>query len=188
MANLRGTTELGQVSAYTAPTYDYGRLASLTQELASPNVRRLRSGLRESILSTSNIENPAARAMALRKSMEGYGQGVESAVAGARSGALSAYKEEYGAQSDAARLAWAEQAMRDRLQWQQDSADTEELRKKKAPIHTVQYLNHDPLASGRNNAPSSSGYWNLGYGGAADRAGAQQTSSFNTADPLGLLG
>lgn len=181
-----GVVEMPGVSPYVPPAYDYGRISSLTQELASPNVRKLRSGLREAMLSTSNIENPAARSMMMRRSLEGYGQGLESAIGGARSGALSAYSQEYGPQAEAARLSWSEQAMRDRLQWQTEQ-QAQEGSRLSAPAHTTTYLSHDPLASVRNTDPSTSGYWNLGYGGQSQPS-SSGVSSFNSTDPLGLLG
>lgn len=111
---LSGQQELKPVSPWTPPPVDYGRIDQLTQELSAPSTRRLRSGLRESFQSAQGQENPAVQAMLMRRSLEGYGTGIEQAIAGGRSGALSAYQQEYAPLVDASRLTWAENALRER--------------------------------------------------------------------------
>lgn len=145
-------------------------------------------------MSAQSADNPAVRAMLMRRSLEGYGQGLESAVAGGRSGALSAYAQEYGPQVDAARLAWSEQVMRERLKWQNEQTALDrqtqtQSRLDSAPrTNSISFLSHDPLASVRNTAPSTSGYWGGMYMNTYGGGGTSAPSTMNSADPLGLLG
>lgn len=78
---------------FEAPKYDRRRVRQLAQQQAAPQVRKLRNTVQQAM--GQGFENPNVRAMTLRQALEGYGLGLEGALAGAHSRAAAEYKTEY---------------------------------------------------------------------------------------------
>lgn len=64
---------------------DKRRVKALTQKAMAPRLRLLRSALSRALV--RSYENPNVRRMIVREALQGYGQGVETARAGAEAGA-----------------------------------------------------------------------------------------------------
>lgn len=79
----------------TLPTYDTGAVESLAQRFAAPGIRNLRNTMQET--QQGYYENPNVKRMTLRDAVAGYGQGLESTMAGALNSASSIYGQQYGA-------------------------------------------------------------------------------------------
>lgn len=79
---------------YTAPKYDTGRIESLAQRTAAPGIRNLRSQVQAT--QQGYYENPNVKAQTLRDALAGYGQGLESVMAGALATSTNMYNQEYG--------------------------------------------------------------------------------------------
>ena len=107
------------VQPYSAPVYDSTRVEQLTQQYAAPSVRQLGGALSETLHTGSYADNPAISALSARKALEGYGQGLEGALAGARGQASSQYGQEYNALSGAQQLAWQQQQANLKDYWQE---------------------------------------------------------------------
>lgn len=118
-----GTTStvepMAQVPPFPTPPVDIGRIESLTQQFAAPYTRRSRMALREALMRSQQIENPATRAFYARQALEGFGGGLEEAIAGSRRAALSTYQMEYQPETHAAEAVWAEKRARERIEWEE---------------------------------------------------------------------
>uniref|UniRef100_A0A6M3IMQ7 Uncharacterized protein n=1 Tax=viral metagenome TaxID=1070528 RepID=A0A6M3IMQ7_9ZZZZ len=79
------------------PEWDENRIGELTQQEATPDIRRLRQQVRE--VQGKYYDNPNVKRMTLRDAMAGYGMGLEDVMAGARRRAQSEYAAEYGPQA-----------------------------------------------------------------------------------------
>ena len=86
---------------YTPPTYDEQKIKAMTQEQAAPAVRGLRNAVQR--ISSRYYDNPNVAKMTLRESLEGYGQGLQSAMSQAANTARRLYNTQYGYQADAAK-------------------------------------------------------------------------------------
>ena len=87
---------VGGPPALNLPAYDEGKVASLTQQYAAPGIRNLRNTVQQ--VQQGYYENPNVKAQTLRDTLAGYGQGLESVMAGAGKSAVSEYGQEYGAE------------------------------------------------------------------------------------------
>jgi len=92
---------MGELPVYEAPKWDEERIKSLAQRIAAPGLRNIRQQVQRA--STMPSTNPNIRAMTLREALSGYGQGLESIMGGARSGAGQEYAREYGTKESEAR-------------------------------------------------------------------------------------
>lgn len=88
--------------SYTVPERKPERVEELTQQLAAPGVKGLRSQVQRAI--GKRYVNPQVARMTLREALAGYGQGLESVMGGARRGALTQYEQEYAPQVEKSRL------------------------------------------------------------------------------------
>jgi len=79
---------------------DKRRVKALTQKALAPRLRQLRSALERALV--RSYENPNVRRMIVRGALEGYGQGIEEARAGA---------ERFGLQEEAAERATTNQEL-----------------------------------------------------------------------------
>lgn len=86
---------------YTPPLYDEQKIKAMTQEQAAPAVRGLRNAIQR--VSSRYYDNPNVAKMTLRESLEGYGQGLQSAMSQAANTARGLYNTQYGYQADAAK-------------------------------------------------------------------------------------
>lgn len=82
--------------SYKLPEYDTAKVESLGQRFAAPGVRHLRSALQD--VQQGSYENPNVKRMTLRDSLAGYGQGLESVMAGALKEGANIYGQQYGAE------------------------------------------------------------------------------------------
>jgi hypothetical protein len=102
--------KIGGYSApqYKAPLYNERKVQALTQQQVAPAIR----GLRSAIMRTQNTqgENQNVNRMTMRDALAGYGQGLQSAMAGASATARGLYNEEYARESDAAKTNFEAQA------------------------------------------------------------------------------
>lgn len=78
------------------PTYDTGAVESLAQRFAAPGIRNLRNTVQE--VQQGVYDNPNVKRMTIRDALAGYGQGLESTMAGALGTASNIYGQEYGPQ------------------------------------------------------------------------------------------
>ncbi|MHA2135345.1 MAG: hypothetical protein ACW99J_15910 [Candidatus Thorarchaeota archaeon] len=91
-----------------APTLrevDKRRVKELTQKNMAPRLRLLRSALQRALV--RSYENPNVRRMIVREALQGYGQGVEEARAGAERMAMGEEREERGTANQNLMLAYA---------------------------------------------------------------------------------
>ena len=96
------TPEMYNVPDFEKPEYDEGEVKSRARKKAAPYLRTLRSELQRA--STQQYENPNVRSMSLRDAMTGYGQGLESIMAGAESQARAEYGQEYAMDYESAKI------------------------------------------------------------------------------------
>lgn len=75
------------------PPYDTNRVESLAQRFAAPGIRQLRSAMQDT--QQGYYENPNVKRMTLRDALSGYGQGLESTMAGALRSGADIYNQEY---------------------------------------------------------------------------------------------
>lgn len=94
--------------SYVAPEYNEMKVKRLTQEQLAPAVRGLRSALQR--VASKRYDNPNVGRMTLRDALAGYGQGLQSAYAGASATARNLYNEEYSREADAAKTNFTAQA------------------------------------------------------------------------------
>lgn len=98
----------------TMPILDTNRVASLTQEFASPTIRAGRNALRETLAGGSR-SNPVSRGYQIRGAIQGFGDTVEKAVGGARQPAVSLANQEMMTKFDTdktnANMSWAKTLM-----------------------------------------------------------------------------
>ena len=81
---------------YNLPAYDTGKVEGLAQRFAAPGIRNLRSAVQG--VQQGSYENPNVKRMTLRDSLAGYGQGLESVMAGALKEGAGIYGQQYGAE------------------------------------------------------------------------------------------
>lgn len=86
---------------YNAPTYDEGKVDTLTQRKSAAGLRAARSALQQ--ISGGYYENPNVKRMTLRDALAGYGQAVENVMSGAGTEARNEYNMKYGIESDTAK-------------------------------------------------------------------------------------
>ena len=80
--------------------YDYGKVEGLAQRYAAPGIRQLRNTVQQ--VQQGYYENPNVKSQTLRDTLAGYGQGLETVMAGAEKSAANVYGQEYGAQVQSA--------------------------------------------------------------------------------------
>jgi hypothetical protein len=80
-----------------APTYDEQRVHVLGQQVAAPGIRALRNKLNQ--VANQSFQNPNVKRVTLRDALSGYGQGLESVMAGAQRQGQAMYQSEYDAQA-----------------------------------------------------------------------------------------
>jgi hypothetical protein len=109
---------MGDMPTFTAPEYDEGAIAKKTQKYAAPGIRGLRTAMQET--TAQRYDNPNVKRMTLRDALLGYGQGLESVMAGAGKTASAEYAQEYAYKYKEAGMnyATAVQAVRDKYQGQ----------------------------------------------------------------------
>jgi len=83
---------MGNLPTLTMPKVDKRRIRALQQEAAAPAVRKLREGLQGAM--NISTDNPNVRRMTLREALQGYGTGLEGAMAGAGSQARAEHQQE----------------------------------------------------------------------------------------------
>lgn len=94
-SSSRSTTPGSGTGDGIIPPYDTAKVESLAQRFAAPGVRRLRSALQD--VQQGYYENPNVKRMTLRDALSGYGQGLESTMAGALRSGADIYNQEYTA-------------------------------------------------------------------------------------------
>ena len=106
--------ETPSAPSISMPTIDTNRIASLTQEFASPSIRAGRNALRETLAGGSR-SNPVLRSYQTRGAVTGFGDVVEKAVGGARQPAVSLANQELQSNIDTqktnANMQWAKTLM-----------------------------------------------------------------------------
>ena len=110
LAETLSPIPLPEAPSISMPTLDTNRIASLTQEFASPTIRAGRKALRETLAGGSR-SNPVLRGYQTRGAIEGFGDTVEKAVGGARQPAYSLANQELQSNIDTqktnANMSWA---------------------------------------------------------------------------------
>jgi|GEM_PF-3960616 len=96
--------ELPDLPTLTMPKPDKRKIRALTQEISAPAVRKLREGLQGAM--NVNSDNPNVRRMTLREALQGYGTGLESAMAGAGSQARQEHQQELNLLAQEAQKNW----------------------------------------------------------------------------------
>jgi len=102
--------------SYTVPERRPERVEELTQQLAAPGVRGLRTQVQRAI--GRRYVNPQVARMTLREALAGYGAGLESVMGGARTTALGQYETEYAPQAEKARLEYQTGISRAQSEWE----------------------------------------------------------------------
>ena len=102
--------------AFVAPEWDEQEIASLTRKLSSPGVRGLRTGIQQ--VAGRHYEAPAVRRMTLRAALAGYGQGLESVMAGSRQAAGAEYGQKYARGLEARKLEYESEIRRKEQEYQ----------------------------------------------------------------------
>ena len=103
---------------FSAPRYNEGKIASLTQTQSAGAVRGLRSAMQR--LSGQRSDNPNAKRMLLRDAMAGYGQGLQNAISRASESARGLYNTEYAALADVAKTNYITDAQAKQAKYQAD--------------------------------------------------------------------
>lgn len=85
--------ERGTAPVFNAPEWDKSEISRMTQEQAAAPIRTLREMHQR--MASRLPSNPQSRVL-LKDALAGYGSGLESAIAGAKRGALSEYGQKYG--------------------------------------------------------------------------------------------
>lgn len=88
----RRTVFKGERPELELPEFDKGRLRQLRQQAAAPGIRKLRTALNRALV--RSYENPNVARMIQRSALAGYGEGLESVLAGAGRTAASEYQAE----------------------------------------------------------------------------------------------
>lgn len=83
---------------YDAPDRDEDRIRKLTAMNAAPGLRALRSQIQAA--QNKTYRNPTMKRLTLRDALAGYGQGLESVLAGAKNAGLQEYDREYASEVD----------------------------------------------------------------------------------------
>lgn len=96
--------ELPDLPTLTMPKPDKRKIRALTQEISAPAVRKLREGLQGAM--NVNSDNPNVRRMTLREALQGYGTGLESAMAGAGGQARQEHQQELNLLAQEAQKNW----------------------------------------------------------------------------------
>jgi hypothetical protein len=87
----------GELPEYMLPEFDRSRVSELTElEMGAP-LGRLRQGLNRALIEARYSDNPNVRALARKKALSGYGEGLSDIRTGAHRRALSQYAPEYQA-------------------------------------------------------------------------------------------
>ncbi|MBV6340444.1 hypothetical protein [Candidatus Magnetobacterium casense] len=164
-----------EVSPYFAPQQDWDRIRFLQQQQAAPAVRKLRKGLLSTLQTARRAENPNVQGLIGREALSGYGEGLESAMAGAGGEAQRMYAPEYSADVQAGLLNWQADERRKLLDYEMAQKEyffdkerrAREGFNRKEPTHTLRNmpfststLGQDLSGGGQitrvaNNAPPS---------------------------------
>ena len=83
-----------EADEFEGPEWDKRYIARMAQQKAAPEIRKLRTAYQQA--AGQSFENPNVKAMTLREALGGYGQGLQSAMAGGEERALREYSEKYG--------------------------------------------------------------------------------------------
>lgn len=105
---------------YEPPTRDLERVKKLTQEAAAPQLRGLRTEVQRAM--GKRYANPNVARMTLREALAGYGQGLESVMAGARAAGRSAYETEYAPLAEKARVEYQTGVSKAQQEWEAQRA------------------------------------------------------------------
>ena len=81
---------------YNLPVYDTSKVEGLAQRFATPGIRNLRHSMQD--VQQGAYDNPNVKRMTLRDALAGYGQGLESVMAGALKEGTNVYGQQYGAE------------------------------------------------------------------------------------------
>jgi len=81
---------------YNLPVYDTSKVEGLAQRFATPGIRNLRRSMQD--VQQGAYDNPNVKRMTLRDALAGYGQGLESVMAGALKEGTNVYGQQYGAE------------------------------------------------------------------------------------------
>jgi hypothetical protein len=84
------------VPSFNAPQFDRSKIAPIAQEIALPQIARLRRQFRG--VTTGPFANPAQKAFSQRRALSGFGEGLAGITSGARREAVSELMPEYQAQ------------------------------------------------------------------------------------------
>lgn len=85
---------------FEQPEWSEGDIKKRSAEIAAPQIRQLRQGLQQALV--KHYENPNVRKMMVRSALQGYGIGLGSITAKARSAAASEYAQKYSFDMQAA--------------------------------------------------------------------------------------
>lgn len=99
--SLGASSGLKRRPRYILPTYDRRRIGELSEQVAGPEISRLRRGL----ISSRNryAPNPIVRSQINREALRGYGEGLGSIRRSALLSAQKLYQPEYQAQLEKSR-------------------------------------------------------------------------------------
>ena len=97
MATPTYNPDYREMPTYSAPQWDTGAIDALTQKRAAPGLRAMRNQVNRA--SGVSYDNPNMKRMTLRDALQGYGQGVESALSSANQSAVNEYGTEFGRRS-----------------------------------------------------------------------------------------
>jgi len=152
---------MGELPVYEAPKWDEERIKSLAQRIAAPGLRNIRQQVQRA--STMPSTNPNIRAMTLREALSGYGQGLESIMGGARSGAGQEYAREYGTKESEARANYEAKKQKMFAEYQAAYADymAKEARK---PIYGGVSFGESRTTQTSRTTPTSNLVDLMGYG------------------------
>jgi len=155
---------MGELPVYEAPKWDEERIKSLAQRIAAPGLRNIRQQVQRA--STMPSTNPNIRAMTLREALSGYGQGLESIMGGARSGAGQEYAREYGTKESEARANYEAKKQKMFAEYQAAYADymAKEARK---PIYGGVSFGGSWTTPTSRTTPTSNLVDLMGYGGSS---------------------
>jgi hypothetical protein len=107
---------IGTVPEFQAPEWNAREISRMAQAKAAPQVRRLRASVQQAM--SRPYENPNVRAMTLREALSGYGQGLESAMAGAESAAQAEYGRRYQTEQQSKAMTYQANIQRMQMEFQ----------------------------------------------------------------------
>lgn len=97
-ARLKAEQKAKQDAYYQSLTYDPNEISSLSQQIAAPQIRTLRSAYQQA--AGQNYDNPNVKRTTLRDALAGYGIGSANIMGASRNAATNQYMQRLQGERD----------------------------------------------------------------------------------------